>query len=204
MDISKIPLYTPKEEDKIGERLYKTSISGLFYVSTTVFPDERGSYREVAIIPDIQKVLPFNFTVKQINHSRSNKNVLRGIHAESWNKFITVTSGLCLCVYTDIRPESETFLKKEYVLLGHLETALPGSMFVTQGIGNSFLVLDGPSDYIYAVDALYRERDKSGDFAISAFDPDISILWPVEKDQVIISERDKNSISIREKFPEKF
>ena len=204
MDISHVPAYEPLEEKKVGERIYKTSIEGLFYISTTVFPDERGSYREVSIIPDLQGVLPFEFIIKQINHSRSNKNVLRGIHAESWNKLITVTSGMCLCVYTDLRPDSNTFLQKEYVFLGPEEQALPGSVFVTQGIGNSFLVLNGPSDYIYAVDALYRERDKSGDFAISAYDPDLSIVWPIEKDQVIISERDKNSISIREKFPDKF
>lgn len=205
MDLSTLPLYAVKEENKAGERIYKTTIDGLFYVSTTVFPDDRGFYREIAIVPDLKGVLDFEFSVKQLNHSHSKKNVIRGIHAESWNKLITVTSGLCLCVYTDIREDSPTFLKKEYVLLGHEnKQALPGSVFVTQGIGNSFLVLEGPSDYIYAVDALYRERDTSGDFAISLFDPDIAITWPIPQEEMIISDRDKNSISIKEKFPSKF
>lgn len=205
MDLSKNPLYTPTEENKLGDRIYKTSISGLFYVGTQVFDDNRGFYREVAIIPDLDAVRGEKFEVKQLNHSNSNQNVIRGIHAENWNKLITVTHGVCLCVLVDIRPESPTFLQKEYVLLGYGgNNPLPGSIFVTCGIGNSFITLEGPSEYIYAVDALYRQRDKSGDVAISLFDPDIAIKWPIPQDQMIFSDRDKNSILLREKYPEKF
>lgn len=205
MKAEDLPLYTVDEKNKIGDRIYKTSISGLLYIDTVVHTDDRGFYREISIIPDLEQAIGFSFTVKQLNHSHSNKNVIRGIHAENWNKLITVTHGVCLCVLSDIRPDSPSFMKTEYFLLGYgNQNPLAGSIFVTQGIGNSFLTVEGPSEYIYAVDALYRERDKSGDVAISLFDPDLDIKWPVSESELIFSERDKNSITVRQKYPEKF
>lgn len=205
MDFSKIQLYQTKEGNKIEDRVYRTLISGLFYIDTTVHSDERGFYREIAVIPDLDKARGEKFNTKQLNHSNSNKNVIRGIHAENWNKLITVTHGVCLCVLSDIRPNSPTFLHKEYFLLGYGQNnPLPGSIFVTNGIGNAFITIEGPSEYIYAVDELYRERDKSGDVAISLFDPDLAIKWPIDQSQMIISDRDKNSVSLRTLYPDKF
>lgn len=205
MDLSNIPLFSVSEENKIGERIYKTKIDGLYYISTEVFSDNRGFYREIAIVPDLDKVRGEKFEVKQLNHSNSNQNVIRGIHAENWNKLITVTHGVCLCVLSDIRPKSPTFLEKEYFLLGYgAQNPLPGAIFVTNGIGNSFLTVEGESEYFYAVDALYRERDKSGDKAISLFDEDLKIEWPIPQEQMIISDRDLNSVTLRSIYPEKF
>lgn len=205
MDLSSLPLYKVEESNKVGERVYKTKISGLFYVDTQVHTDNRGFYREAALIPDVNIAAGINFHVKQINHSNSNENVIRGIHAENWNKLITVTHGVCLCVLADIRPNSPTFLQKEYILLGFGENSpLPGSVYITKGIGNSFLTIEGPSEYLYAVDELYRERDTSGDKAISLFDKDLAINWPISQDKMIISDRDKACITLRELYPEKF
>ncbi len=205
MDLSKLPLYSVNEQNKVGDRIYKTKIDGLFYISTQVFEDNRGFYREIAIVPDLDTVRGEVFQVKQLNHSNSKQNVIRGIHAEHWNKLITITHGVCLCVLVDIRPESPTFLEKEYFLLGYgSQNPLPGAIFVTQGIGNSFLTVEGPSEYFYAVDSLYRERDKSGDQAISLFDADLQIEWPISQENMIISDRDLQSKSLRELYPDKF
>ena len=72
------------------------------------------------------------------------------------------------------------------------------------GVGNSICAVKGPADYLYLVDRLYANRDKSGDMAISIFDPDINIEWPIKKEEMVISERDTNTVTLREKFPEKF
>ena len=58
--------------------------------------------------------------------------------------------------------------------------------------------------YSYAVDKLYKDRDKSGDVAISLFDPDLGVDWPIDKKNIVVSQRDINTISLREKYPEKF
>ncbi len=204
MDISQLPLYIPEESYKVKDRIYKTEIDGLFFIQSPIHADDRGFYREMAIIPDLEVVLNHSFIIKQLNHSRSNTNVIRGFHSENWNKLITVASGTCLCVLADIRPESPTFLKSVYFYMGDGENSLKGSFFVTKGIANSFLVLNGPSDYIYAVDETYRDRDTSRDTAISLFDENLNISWPLRRDNMIISERDQNSIKLQDLYPEKF
>jgi dTDP-4-dehydrorhamnose 3,5-epimerase-like enzyme len=54
------------------------------------------------------------------------------------------------------------------------------------------------------VDKLYKDRDPAGDQAISLFDPDLNIAWPTPKEEMVISERDRQAVTLREKFPQKF
>ena len=204
MNLTNIPIYKPLDESKISERIHTTSIQGLYFINTPLASDERGFFREVALLPELETVLPFPFTVKQINHAKSEKNVVRGMHAEDWNKLITVAHGTALCVLSDIRPDSETFLKSEYFMLGFSQEAIPGSLFITKGIANSVCTIESPVEYLYFVDSLYKDRDTSKDQAISIFDPNLNIQWPIPKEEIIISERDKNSITLRELYPEKF
>jgi len=196
--------FSPTQENKVNPTIHKTSINGLFYIPHKSFPDERGFYSELARIPEIEDVADNKFNIKQINQSRSNENIARGIHAEDWNKLVTVTNGLCYCVLVDLRPDSPTFSKYESFYLGTDKKALKGSIFISKGIGNSLFALKGPVDYVYAVDAIWSERDTSGDRAIALFDKDINIQWPVEQRKMIVSKRDTEGTTLREMFPEKF
>lgn len=196
--------YTAREENKVGNNIYKTSIDGLFFIKNDVLSDNRGFFRTTAIVPDLNEILENKFEAKQLNHSRSTQNVVRGMHAEGWNKLITVTSGKCFCALADIRPESPSFKNVEYFLLGTGDDCLAGSLYVEKGIANSYAVLEGPADYFYVFDQLYRDRDPAGDKAISVFDPDLNIQWPIAKEDIIVSDRDKDSITIRELYPDKF
>lgn len=196
--------YKPSEDKKVAERVYSTSINGLFYIDHITHRDQRGFFSEVAKIPYLEKVLPQSFVIKQINHARSEQNVIRGFHCEAWNKYISITNGICFSAIVDARPDSKTFGNKECFLLGHGEGALDGSVYIPGGSGNSMCVVEGPVDYLYFVDEIYENRDLKGDLALSLFDPDIQIEWPIPREQMIISERDINSITLREKFPEKF
>lgn len=196
--------YQPTEDKKIAEGIFKTSIDGLVYVTHKTFKDERGFFSEVARLPEVEAVTGTTFLVKQINHARSLPNVVRGVHAEGWNKYITITSGICFSAIADVRPNSPTFGNREYFVLGHGEGALDGSLYIPSGAGNSMAVIEGPVDYLYFVDRLYQDRDKDGDVAISLFDPDLAIDWPVPRENMILSERDIHAITVREKYPEKF
>jgi len=198
-------LYKANNSNQISDRLYKTKIDGLFYISTQVFRDERGLFAEIGNIPLAQKALSSPFQVKQLNHSCSQATVVRGFHAENWNKLVTVVSGIALCVLADVRPDSATFLEKEYFLLSKNEgDYLSGNLFISSGLGNSICVVEGPVNYIYAVDQLYADRDTQGDQAISLFDPNLAIEWPYSSDEMIISDRDKQSKTLRELYPHKF
>lgn len=188
--------FQPTEENKISETVHRTSIDGLYYIPHKFFPDDRGFYSELARTPEIDALTGEKFVAQQFNQSRSKTNVIRGIHAEDWNKLVTVTNGLCFCALVDLRKDSATFGKHETLVLGTTDQALHGSIYITRGIGNSFCVVEGPVDYVYAVDALWAGRDTSKDVAINLFDPQVNIEWPMPKEQMIISERDLNSVNL--------
>lgn len=197
-------LYQPTEADHIGGDVYKTPINGLLYISREAHKDERGFYAEIARIPEIEAVTKKPFVMRQLNLSYSNVNVVRGFHAEDWNKLLTVVEGRCFCAWADFRPESPTFGKVVTMWVGRGDNAYYGSMFVSSGIGNSFCVTDGPLYYLYAVDQLYKERNAVGDVAVSLFDPDLNVQWPLTENEMVISQRDKKSVSLRAAFPQKF
>ena len=123
---------------------------------------------------------------------------------------ITVTRGVCFVAIADIRKESPTFGTALIGLLGHqnavdaLDPAIKksieniplftGSLFLPRGLANSVCVLSPQLDYLYGVDKLYEDRDPAGDIAISLFDPTIAIDWPIDKNNMIISERDTKAV----------
>lgn len=204
MTLPKLNYFKPSPQNLIAGRIHSTSISGLYYLAHNQYTDHRGYYTELALIPELEEIIKTKFSIKQVNQAHSLQNVARGLHAENWNKLATIASGTVFCALVDVRPSSETFGQIEYIVLGCGENALNGSIFISAGIANSYCVVDGPVDYFYAVDKLYEERDQSGDVALSMFDPDLNIVWPLTPDQMIQSDRDKNAIAIRTKFPSKF
>ena len=197
-------LYEPKKELEIKDGVFKTAIDGLFYLAPNFFPDERGFFAELGHTYKIEDIIGTPFKVAQINHSRSLANVVRGLHAEGWNKLVIVTSGVAFSALADVRPESPTFSKVVTATMGPDDGGLKGAWFIKSGIANSVCSVKAPVDYLYFVDKLYKDRDPKGDQAISLFDPDLKIDWPTPKEKMIISERDRNSVTLREKFPEKF
>jgi len=196
--------YKPISRLKIAENIYKTSIDGLLYCSHNTHSDSRGFFSEIGRVPEVESVIGAAFPIKQISHARSNKNVIRGFHGENWAKYVQVVSGKCFSAVADVRPESVTFLNVEIFILGQGEGTLDGSLYIPPRLGNSMCVLDGPVDYIYLFNQLYSLRDVSGDVAISLFDNDLGVEWPISKEEMIISERDKNSVTLREQYPEAF
>lgn len=197
-------LYQPDRLQEVQPGIFKTSINGLFYLAYNFASDERGFFAEVGYTHKIEAATGQTFKIAQINHSRSLANVVRGMHAEGWNKLVTVINGLAFSALADVRPTSPTFGLVENFELGPDNGGLKGSLFISQGIANSVCVLKAPVDYIYCVDKLYVDRDKSGDQAISLFDPDLNIAWPLPRDKMILSERDKNAVTLRQKFPDRF
>jgi dTDP-4-dehydrorhamnose 3,5-epimerase len=91
----------------------KTSIPGLVLIKRPTNEDDRGFFREPARIREIEEVTGIKFNVAQMNHSRSSKNTLRGIHVAPWNKLIYVTRGRVQIVNVDLREGSETYKKVE-------------------------------------------------------------------------------------------
>lgn len=180
-----------------NEFIKKTSIPGLLILERPTFDDERGFFREVFHLNELEEALGHEFKPIQWNHSRSKPRVLRGQHAENWNKLIYPVSGELFASIVDIRPDRETFGKVETFKFDDNKRY---ALFIPKGMANSYCVIGKVDvDYLYLVDAYY---DGSDTRAIAWDDPNINIDWPI--DNPIISERDKNNPTLRELFPEKF
>jgi len=175
----------------------KTSLKGLLILERPTFEDGRGFFREVFHIDELEKLIGGKFNLAQWNHSCSKKGVIRGLHAENWNKIVYRVTGKMFTAVVDIRIESQTFGKVETFILDDTNRI---ALFIPKGFANSVCTMgDEDVNYLYLVDAYYDGTDTK---AVAFDDPDLSIDWPVKNP--IVSQRDKNNPRLRELFPEKF
>lgn len=181
----------------VSKFIRTTSIPDVLVLERPTFDDERGFFREVFHLDELEAVLGNPFKPVQWNHSRSKPGVLRGQHAENWNKLVYPVTGSLFASIVDIRVDSKTFGKVETFVFDDKHRY---ALFIPKGMANSFCVT-GNSDvnYLYLVDSYW---DGSDTRAIAWDDPDLAIDWPVK--DPILSERDKNNPKFRDLFPEKF
>ena len=180
-----------------NQTIFPTSISGLLRIERPTLSDDRGFFRESVRIHELETTLGISFPVVQMNHARSTKNILRGIHIAPWNKLIYVTRGKIQSVIADIRKESPTFGKYESFILGDENRS---SIFIPAGFGNSYLILSQDADYTYLTD---QEWTPGKEYGIAWNDPDLKIKWQIEEEP-LLSEKDKQNPTLRSLIPEKF
>lgn len=171
------------------DAITKTSIQGLVLIKRPTNEDDRGFFREPVRIKGVEEATGVQFAVAQMNHARSSKNTLRGIHVAPWNKLIYVTRGKVQVVLVDLREGSETYKKFESVVIGDENKS---SIFIPKGMGNSYLVLSDDADYVYLTD---EEWSPGKEYGVAWNDPTLNIPWQLEGEPVL-SDKDKNNFNI--------
>jgi dTDP-4-dehydrorhamnose 3,5-epimerase len=177
----------------------RTDIEGLLVVRWPTHGDERGFFRQTYQIAELSEALGREPVLRQGNHSRSAPGVLRGFHAEPWDKLVYVVRGRALAAIADIRPESPTFGEARTFLLGEETPDERIRVFISQGLANSFCTLgDGPTDYLYDVSDYWRpDIDKP---SVAWDDPTLAVDWPVA--DPVLSDADQANPTLRELFPD--
>ena len=175
-----------------------TGIEGLLVVRSPTHGDDRGFFRQTYEQRELTAALGRDAPLVQGNHSRSAPGVLRGFHAEPWDKLVYVVRGTALAVVADIRPDSPTFAQTRSFQLGDD----PGErirLFIADGLANSFCVTgDGPADYLYDVGNYWRPDIPKRSVAWD--DPDLAVVWPVV--HPTLSEADAANPTLRALFPD--
>ena len=172
-----------------------TSIEGLFVVRWTAHEDERGFFLQTYQLSELGDVLGREPTLRQGNHSRSAAGVLRGFHAEPWEKLVYVVRGTAFCAVADLREDSRTFGTVETFVLGDP----PGErmrLFLSNGLGNAFCAIT-EVDYLYDVGAEWAPGVPKR--AVAWDDPDLAVDWPVA--EPVLSDADRDNPSLRELAP---
>ena len=167
-------------------------INGAWLIESEVFEDERGTFREWFKSDEIQKATGIDFSVAQANVSSSKNGVIRGIHFSvapgGQAKWVTCTYGRILDVIVDIRPNSSTYKKVEYIEL-HGTTAR--ATLIGQGLGHGFFSLEDNSVVSYLLSSPYEPNLELG---INPFDKELDITWPNIDGE--ISDKDKSAKSL--------
>lgn len=178
-------------------KVTETRLQGLFYIELDVHGDDRGNFREAWQAEKmIAEGLPA-FTPVQHNVAESKRGVLRGIHAEPWDKYIHIAYGTVFAAIVDLRESSQTFGQYETFDLGR-----DNALFVSNGFGNSYQVTSEWAVYSYLVNAHWKAGITYP--AIAFNDHDLDISWPIAPAEAIISEKDMHNPSLRQYYPHKF
>lgn len=121
----------------------------------------------------------------QENHSRSVRNVLRGLHftrKRPQAQILTVIRGRIFDVVVDVRKGSPSFGKWFGI---ELSDEGPRQIYMTHGFAHGFCVLSDDTDLHYKVSQRYDPTDDAG---LRWNDPEVGIEWPVATP--IVSDRD--------------
>jgi|SRR5471030_906584 len=167
-------------------KVLNTKIDGVKIIEPKVFGDARGFFLETFEKNRYQSLLEINLDFVQDNHSRSSKNVLRGLHFQKTNpqgKLVRVVRGEVFDVAVDIRRNSPTYGKWEGVLLSEENKK---QFWIPPGLAHGFVVLTDVADFEYKCTDYYNPQHEE---CLLWNDPAIGIDWPVT--QPLLSEKDK-------------
>lgn len=176
---------------------HKTDIPGLLIFDVTYVGDERGYFQEKYQKAKLVAAgLPEEFNVVQNSLSyNKEKGVIRGFHAEPWDKYITIVTGKVFCAYLDLR-KGDSFGKVVTV-----EIDSNKAVFLPKGVANSFQTLEPDTYYLYSVNKHWSADDYDKYCFANLADPSIGIKWPIPLEESVMSDRDKNHPMLKDVKP---
>ncbi|MDF1893682.1 dTDP-4-dehydrorhamnose 3,5-epimerase [Rahnella contaminans] len=172
-----------------------TDVIGVKLVEPKVFGDERGFFLETFQQDRYREMLDIDLDFVQDNHSRSSRNVLRGLHFQTskpQGKLVRVVRGEVFDVVVDIRPESATFGKWVGV---HLSESNKNQLWVPPGLAHGFVVISDFADFEYKCTDYYDPKNEG---CLIWNDPEVGIKWPVS--EPLLSAKDALGQSFSELF----
>jgi len=157
-------------------KVMSTAISEVLILEPKVFGDERGFFFESFNQAKFEAAIGRQVNFVQDNHSRSAKNVLRGLHyqiQQPQGKLVRVVQGEVFDVAVDVRKSSPTFGK----WVGEILSAdNKKQLWVPEGFAHGFVVLSETAEFLYKTTDYYApEHERS----IAWNDPVIAIEWPI-------------------------
>lgn len=155
--------------------------------------DDRGFFGQTYQAGELEQLLGRPLRLRQGNHSRSRRGVLRGFHLEPWDKLAYVVRGTALFAVADLRVDSPTFGRTETVLLGD-PPGLPARVFVPRGFANAFFCLT-EVDYINDVSEEFDPANRRG---VIWNDPTLGVKWPTV--EPLLSAADRRLPTVAEIF----
>lgn len=173
----------------------QTSIEGLSLITLPVRGDNRGWFKEnwqrekmVALgLPDFEPVqnnISFN----------TETGTTRGLHAEPWDKLVSIGAGRVFGAWCDLRADSPTY--------GQVFTATldpSRAIFVPRGVANGFQTLTPRTVYSYLVNDHWSPEATYSN--VSIYDESLGIEWPIPLDEATVSDKDQHHPLLKDATP---
>ena len=178
-------------------KVTETVIPGFFEIDLAVHGDNRGWFKENYQREKLEALGLPRFEIVQNNFSyNAEKGVTRGLHAEPWEKFVSVANGSVFGAWVDLR-EGPTFGQTLTLEIN------PGkAVFVPRGVANGYQTLEENITYTYLVNAHWSPESKYT--FVNLFDPTLGIQWPIPKERAITSEKDEKHPLLSDVIPMEF
>ena len=169
------------------------SISGIILLIPKIFHDNRGSFYESFNQKNFENTVGLSPKFVQDNHSKSNKNVLRGLHYQlppkAQGKLVRAIRGEIFDVVVDIREESPTFGQWHGEILSAVNKK---QLWIPPGFAHGFLTLSETAEVHYKATEFY---DPDCEKCIVWNDPTINIDWPLINPP-ILSKKDLKGLAL--------
>lgn len=177
-------------------QIASTAIPGLLVLSLPVHHDNRGWFKEnwqrakmVALgLPDftpVQNNVSFNIEA----------GVTRGMHAEPWDKLVSVTAGRAFGAWVDLR-SGPTF-----GAVATVELDAGTAVFVPRGVANGYQTLEPATAYSYLVNKHWSAAARDSYNFVNLADPELGIPWPLGLENAPLSDADRNHPPLAEVTP---
>lgn len=164
-----------------------SDIPGLLVLRLPVHGDNRGWFKEGWQRAKMTALgLPDFGPVQQNVSFNDATGVTRGIHAEPWDKLVSVATGRIFGAWVDLR-EGDSFGRVVTVELGP-DTAV----FVPRGVGNAYQTLEPATAYSYLVNEHWSAAARASYTFLSVADESVAVPWPIPLEQAELSEADRH------------
>jgi len=175
----------------------ETAIPGMYVIDLVLHGDSRGWFKENYQRAKMEALGLPHFEAVQNNFSyNAEVGVIRGLHAEPWEKYISMAYGKVFGAWVDLR-QGEGFGK-----VFTMEITPEVAVFVPRGVANGYQTLEPNVAYTYLVNDHWSPDAQYA--SLNLYDPALGINWPIGRDQAIISDKDTKNPLLKDVTPMEF
>lgn len=171
-----------------------TEISDVLIIEPRVFEDKRGFFYESYNEKAFREKTGVEAHFVQDNHSRSAKNVLRGLHyqiQQPQGKLVRAVAGEVFDVVVDLRKSSPTFGQWVGSLLSAENKR---QLWVPAGFAHGFCVVSFFAEIQYKTTDYYAPQHER---CVLWNDPGLAIAWPLTEEP-LVSAKDQAGVPFKE------
>lgn len=171
-------------------KVFPSTLSGVMIIEPKVIGDGRGFFYESYNEREFAEKTGVTATFVQDNHTRSAKNVLRGLHyqiQQPQGKLVRVTEGEVFDVVVDIRRSSPNFGKWASVTLSAENKRM---LWIPPGFAHGFLVVSSFAEFLYKTTDYWAPAHER---CVAWDDPRLNITWPLNEAPLLSAKDQKGT-----------